>query len=140
MAYPPEWIANLVNCVLSGIQPAELLSPVGCHYHFNTDTRQWEISVFVSDTRVIGGQYDGAQVRPAFFLDLNEVIQCFDEISSVTWQTAELGDGDELGPHVSLEGEVFRNNVWLRLLARAPRHIEAGREVSVYSNSIADLW
>jgi len=140
MANPPEWIADLVNCVVRQMQPSGLLNPVGCHYHLNEESGEWEVSVFVSDSRIVGGQYDGSQVQPAFFMDLSEVVSFFETVKGVTWQTNYLGDDDEVGNHVSIEGEVLGNRVWLRLLARAPRHVEAGREVSVYSNSIQDLW
>lgn len=140
MATPPEWVADLVNCVVSQMQPSGLLNPVGCHFHLNEESAQWEISVFVSDTRVIGGEFDGARVQPAFFLNLTEVVSFFDTVENVCWQTNHLGEDDEVGNHISIEGEVVGNGVWLRLLARAPKHVQAGREVSVYNNSVEDLW
>lgn len=140
MATPPDWIATLVNSVISHIKSADLMPPVGCHYHYDSEAKLWEVTIFPSDTRIVGGQYDGASVGSPFFMDLKNVFDFMENVTAVSFQSTQLGDHDEIGTHVSIEGECEGNEVWLRILARAPRQFQAGREVSVYSNMVEDLW
>ena len=93
-------------------------APLGCHYHLAQDC--WEITIFVMRVEVVGGGRDGETLVLPFHLDLPSVPLLFDEVETFMWQTARLGQFDDLGQHISVTGRVGEDAVWLRIMADAP--------------------
>jgi hypothetical protein len=135
-----EWISDLVRSVLDEILPIDTMSPIGCHYFYNDDSRQHEVTLFASKTEIIGGSDDGAHHDSRFCLDLNGVARLFERIADFRWQTSPADEQDDLGAHVSCEGSYKGNPVWLRILASAPAHFEHGRTFNVHTFEVEDLW
>ena len=140
MTAPPPWLAKMANQVASEMHAMDVLSPIGCHYYHSRDRNQWEVTLFASKTEVVGGQRDGLVSPSKFTVDVGGVIDLFTEVTALNWQALPVGPGDELGPHVSLEGVFQGHAVWLRILAKAPRRYKAGRRASVYEFHLEDIW
>ncbi len=138
MVSPPAWLQELANAIAALMTPVEVLSPIGCHFCFVE--KHWEITLFASDTEIVGGQKDGGQRPSRFSLDLKRVVELFGSVSSLRWQALPLGPQDELGAHFSLEGEFEGQPVWLRVLAKSPRRFDAGRKAHVYELSWEETW
>jgi hypothetical protein len=128
----------MANAIAEILEPVDLLSPIGCHFHREDDI--WEVTLFASHTEVVGGERDGARVRSRFCLNLLRVQEVFAQVQSLHWQAHGLGAQDDLGPHVSLEGIYAGQRVWLRILAQPPRSFPSGRRANVYDLAWEDVW
>ena len=117
---PPVWLNELANDVASHLYAVDLLSPLGCHVYRNQALDQWELTLFASRTRVVGGQYDGREVVSEFSVDIAGIVRLFDDVTELHWHALSDAHADELGTHVSLEGRIDRKSVWLRITAEPP--------------------
>ena len=142
MKSPPAWLADLANHVATEMYPIDLLAPLGCHYHLNDEIPggQCEITVFAASTEIVGGEFDGKHQPSKFCLDLRNMLKHFDQIETFHWQTAPVAEDDELGAHVSIEGEYQGQSVWLRVVAEAPKRFSCGRQANVYELKLEDVW
>lgn len=140
MSSPPRWLAEMANEITANLHATDLLSPLGCHYHHDLDADQWEVSLFASTTHVIGGSLDGLKKRSGFFVDLRCVVQSFSEVRSCNWQSGPMGDRDEVGAHVAIDGDYDGRKIWLRILSSPPESIEHGREARVYKSQFEEVW
>jgi hypothetical protein len=116
------------------------MPPLGCHTYFDEELGQWEVTLFASRTEIIGGPEDGTLCDATFAVDLRDLLPLLDDVESFYWQANPLGDEDELGPHVAIEGAYRGQPVWLRIVAIAPDRFEAGRHVRIHERRIEDLW
>ncbi|RMG42100.1 MAG: hypothetical protein D6725_00180 [Planctomycetota bacterium] len=118
----PGWLKELTDAVIGGVRAAdEDAIRVDCHVYYNPFYEQWEVTLFLEETEVLGGERDGAIVPTPFSLDLTELMAVFDEVQHFHWQAQRAGEDDDLGPHVAVEGLYAGNNVWLRFLASPPQ-------------------
>lgn len=138
MAEPPAWIVELADAITPHIYGEDCLAPLGCHFHHHQGV--WEISLFVSSTEIVGGPLDGARQPSRFRADLKGALTVFDYIDRFHWQAQSLGDDDDLGAHVTLEGQFRGHYVWLRLLASAPAQYQPGRFAHVYTDVWEETW
>lgn len=100
----------------------------------------WEVSLFYGKTEIVGGPYDGHRTDTSFWLDLAGLQQAFETIDAFYWQSAALGSGDDLGPHIGIEGELKGHRLRLRLLATAPPAFPAARSADTLRGTFFDLW
>lgn len=140
MSSPPEWLATLADTAAAEMAAAEAISPIGCHYYFNDATGQWEVTLFASRTEVVGGENDGSVWHTPFSVDLLGLMTIFDEVTNCYWQALPLGEGDDLGPHVAIEGRYADCSVWLRILATSPARFESGRYADMLALRLHDAW
>ncbi len=138
MATPPDWLAAMVNDIALRILPVDPLAPIGCHYAHVDDC--WEVTLFVSASEVVGGEYDGERFASAYQFDLVGVEAHFDDVTALGWQPIEFGEGDDVGPHIAIEGVRDGHQVWVRVAAFPPAHLEAGRIFNVLNSTIDELW
>ena len=115
-------------------------APIGCHFHFAKEGEEWEVTLFVSDTEVVGGPKDGVKLPSNIQLDIVHVMNLFDEFPAVHWQSAGVSEDDELRQHISFEGKVRGHSVWLRVLKEAPDWSGPGRLLDAASGTVEDLW
>ncbi len=135
---PPAWLQQFADRVSEQIRAVDVLAPLGCHFFESPD--QWEITLFVSATEILGGPQDGRRRVSRFFVDVQGVCNTFDHVESVTWQAQGLGAEDDLGPHLSVEG-IFRGQaIWLRIPALTPRAFEPGRVADVHQRTWEEIW
>jgi len=138
MVAPPSWLATFADQVAAQIHPIDVLAPLGCHYHL--DEEVWEVTLFVSKTEVIGGPKDGRLKNSRFQLDIKGVLETFDAVESCAWQPMGLGEEDEVGPHLSIEGIYAGHPIWLRLPATAPQQFDPGRYAVVHERRWKEVW
>jgi hypothetical protein len=138
MAVPPDWLATLANELALRIHPVDPLAPLGCHFAYHAGC--WEVTLFVSTTEIIGGQCDGEAFASAFHFDLVGIESLFDSVTRLGWQPIELGDGDDLGPHIAVEGVYQRRRVWVRVTACPPAGYESGRVFNLLDSTITEKW
>lgn len=140
MESPPEWLAEFSTCISASLKAVDLLAPIGCHYFYSTEDELWEVTVFVSSTEVVGGEYDGRKVTSRFFVDVGMAIAVFEEGASVSWQALPMDDeDDEIGPHISIDGVYQAHHIWLRIPSRPPEQFESGRKASPWAG-LHDVW
>ena len=140
MSSPPRWLAEMANEITANLHGTDLLAPLGCHYHHNQRADQWEITLFASTTHVIGGSFDGLKTTSGFFLDLQQVIAVFSDLRSCNWQSGSMGDDDEAGAHIAIDGDYEGRKIWLRILSAPPQSLEHGREARVYQSQFEEVW
>lgn len=138
MSQPPEWASSLADRLAEYFSTFDVLSPLGCHICEVGEV--WEITLFASRTEILGGAQDG-RLRPSrFHLNLSGLLQMFDAIESAYWQALKVGDDDELGPHIGVEGIYQGHRVWLRIPSQAPKQFPVGRRVNASQQRWEDLW
>jgi hypothetical protein len=138
MVSPPDWLATFMNAVVANIHSHDVLSPLGCH--FQQVQNIWEVTIFASRTEIVGGPQDGLMYDSGFSIDVNGVQKLFAGNPAVSWQAQSLGENDELGAHLSLEGYYGTKQVWLRITSKAPERFDVGRRALVNQNRIEDVW
>ena len=137
---PPAWLRWLSNDAARGIIDDEYHAPIGCHYYQNPEDEEWEVTIFVSATEVVGGPMDGTNLPQRVQLNIGHVISLFDEPPSVFWQSDKVDDDDELDQHISFEGLARGNRIWLRILKNSPEGTGPGRLLHTQSGEIETLW
>ncbi len=140
MASPPAWLRSFANDAARAILDTSEHAPIGCHYHCAHERDEWEVTVFISDTEVVGGARDGTLVPYPIQLDVSQAIELFDEIPKIHWETGAIREDEDLVQHMSFEGSVRGHYVWLRILAQAPRQAGPGRLLHASTGELEDLW
>lgn len=135
---PPEWLSELADAAALLMMPVDVMAPVGCHFCLAEGT--WEISLFVSNTQIVGGKKDGVLRGSRFHVDVQALTGLFTEVHDLSWQAQRLASDDELGPHISLAGTYAGNPISLRILAHPPKRFEPGRRAIVYEHSWEEIW
>lgn len=138
MAPPPAWLAAMANELALRILPVDPLAPIGCHYAHIDGC--WEVTLFVSASEVVGGEHDGERFASAFQFDLVGVDALFNEVTAMGWQPIEFGDGDDVGPHIAIEGLREGHRVWVRVAAFPPTDVDAGRVFNTLNSTVNELW
>lgn len=140
MPAPPSWLNSMANQVASLMYDVDVLSPIGCHFFFNDSRNEWEVTLFASNTEIVGGEWDGVLAPSKFCFDILKVGQIFGEIQAMHWQALPVDFDDQLGPHVSIEGTYEGHQVWVRVLAESPEEFEPGRRVKAYEFDLKEIW
>ena len=138
MPSPPDWLSSFVDNVTTSITSHDDLAPLGCH--FQLVDAVWEITLFAARTEVIGGPQDGKLRASPFSVDVKEVLATFSSIDKITWQAQRIDPSDELGPHISIEGVVEANPIWLRITSIAPERFGPGRHRLTNRQAFKDIW
>lgn len=140
MTSPPAWLIQFANQVAARIKGFDILAPLGCHYYHNRARDQWELTIFASNTETVGGPFDGKLTASKFYVDILGLLQFFNTVDGCHWQALKVGPDDDLGPHLSVEGETDGQSVWLRVLAAAPERFQAGRYFNTYDLRLVEEW
>jgi hypothetical protein len=135
---PPNWIRELANSAALQICPADLISPIGCHF-FQADG-MWEVTLFASKTEVVGGSHDGRRCDSRFSVDIQAVCRLLSQIERVEWQAHPFAPDDELGAHLAVTGRFGKHQVCLRILAIPPERFEPGRRAVTYIPAWEEVW
>lgn len=138
MATPPAWILNFANTVAECLEPLEPMPPLGCHYHFCESG--WEISIFPSQTEIVGGSQDGRQTAPRFRVDVLKIANLFARIEDASWQSRSVDEDDQLGCHISICGKIESESVAVRILATAPACFGPGRKAMTHQGYLVETW
>lgn len=138
MTPPPEWLATLANEIAVQIEPLGTMSPIGCHYH--SGPAGWEITVFAALTEVVGGPNDGQVFGTGFEIDLKALMNIFSRVNTMHWQSQSLGQQDELGAHLSIEGLYGEEPVCVRIPAISPERFGPGRQMLVHQRRWHEVW
>jgi hypothetical protein len=140
MTRPPAWLAETANQIASHIHGADALAPIGCHYYHDELCDLWEVTIFVSFTETLGGELDGKLTQSRFSVELKGWDAIFSEVHRFSWQAVSMGEGDDLGAHLAVEGRVGEHKIWLRIVADPPKQFQAGRIADVYGKDFHDCW
>jgi hypothetical protein len=136
----PDWLERLANEVTRRIYAVDVLSPIGCHSFYDEEDDLWEITVFASNTEVIGGKLDGKITASKFALDVHGVYEMFSDVNRLEWQSHRIGAEDELGAHVLVEGTFEGLFICLRVLAQAPERFHVARYVHAQEARVENVW
>ena len=139
---PPRWIGELSQLAIRAFHSESDLAPLGCHFHENDEVErpQWEVTLFVSSTEVIGGSLDGHRSVSPFMVDLAKLMSVLDVVESCYWQAHTMAEDDQLGPHVGMEGVFRGRSVWLRITAQPPDQFDPGRAFDSIASQLQNLW
>jgi hypothetical protein len=137
---PPAWLRWLSNDAARGIVANECHAPIGCHFFQNPDNGEWEVSIFVTSTEIVGGQMDGKRLPLQLQLNIGHVMGLFDTPPKVFWQSDPISQDDELAQHISFEGTAGGHCLWLRVLKESPQGTGPGRLLHAHSGELENLW
>jgi hypothetical protein len=135
---PPDWIVDFANSVAGSLEPLEPMPPLGCHYHHCGTA--WEITLFPSQTEIVGGPQDGHRLAPRFSVDILAIASLFTKIDEITWQSRSVGADDQLGSHVSVSGLLETEKVSVRILKMAPVCFDVGRKALIHEGFMIETW
>jgi hypothetical protein len=135
MSEPAAWLQTLADSVARAIVFANSGTTFGCH--FCRAEGVWEVTLFAEAIEVVGGAKDGAIKKSCFGVQITEILDLFQNVTSCAWQAQVMADDDDLGPHISVEGIYKGRAVWLRVLAEAPEHFPV-RRVSQTARLVGD--
>ncbi|MES2792121.1 MAG: hypothetical protein V4719_21070 [Planctomycetota bacterium] len=138
MSEPAAWLRVLADVVAKAIEPIGPIAPLDCHY-VQVDGF-WEVTLFTEATEVLGGPEDGTVKQPRFAVRICEILDAFQSVISCTWQAHNIGENDDLGPHLAVEGTYKGRLVWLRVLSQAPRQFPRRRVSPVAKMVNDDVW
>ncbi|MFK7777546.1 MAG: hypothetical protein QM501_05435 [Gimesia sp.] len=140
MPAPPSWLNTMANHVASLMSDVDVLSPIGCHFFQNKSRDEWEVSLFASNTEIVGGEWDGVMAPSKFCFDILSLGSIFDEVHALNWQALPVDDDDQLGCHISIEATYKGHQVWVRVLAESPEEFEPGRRIQAYEFNLKEIW
>jgi hypothetical protein len=138
MSGPPAWLTEFADRVCACLLAIDEMPPIGCHYV--RDQGIWEVTLFISPTEIVGGQYDGERYSCLFAVDALELLHLFDVVESVTWQAQQVPEGDELGSHLAFAGCVQGRLVTLRVLSETPQRFSPGRFANLHEQKFLETW
>ena len=137
MSNPLIWMQELINRVTDSVTPFDSATKLACHFFYSTGFDEWEVTLF-PDSSQFGGrladylpanpQFDvsslgESQITDALSVDAFDLMQVFSSITDCSWQTKIVASDDDVGPHLSVEGEFEGNNVWLRIASNPPSQL-----------------
>lgn len=123
MATTPEWLVEFVDRVAAEALSLKSQGDLSCHLFRNSSRAgdEWEVTLFPDASEMAG------QVRFSwqfvFSIDVAGILSQFTTVSSCRWQTESVGDDDDLGAHLSIEGSSAGHAIWLRILSVQPRRL-----------------
>jgi len=120
-----DWLDLLRDAVSGCIEADSPMGPLGLRYH--QEEGFWEVWVFTTPVELVGGACDGEVVMPDFWLDLEQLREEFESISTLGWSALGLNSSE--GPHINVEGIFLGREVFLQVLACAPEDEEPGLKV-----------
>ncbi|HAH44831.1 hypothetical protein [uncultured Gimesia sp.] len=130
----------MANQVASLMYDVDILAPIGCHFFHNSSRNEWEVTIFASNTEIVGGEWDGVLAPSKFCFNILNLGEIFEEVESIFWQALPVDYDDQLGCHISIEGKYEGERVWVRVLAEAPEEFEAGRRMQAYEFNLKEIW
>lgn len=140
MPAPPNWLSSMANQVASLMYDVDVLAPIGCHFFHNASRDEWEVTLFASNTEIVGGEWDGVLAPSKFCFDILKLGEIFDEVHALIWQALAVHYDDQLGPHISIEATYEGHRVWVRVLAESPEEFEPGRRIQAYDANLKEIW
>ncbi len=135
---PPDWLRELMETLTACLEPVDPRAPIGCHHCEVKGI--WEVTLFVSRTEILGGEFDGEQIPGRFTLDVAAVLLTLDVVEKCWWQPLPAGGDDEVGPHLSILGRHAGEAVWIRIPSEQPRALESGRVANIHTGLIENRW
>jgi len=121
----PGWVYGLAETVAGNMTSISGPAPIG--FLYSQEGGRWELIVYPKSVELVGGAEDGQIVSPGYSLDLEQLRGAFDRVDACSWES--LGNPDDEGPHVSIEGVYQGHEVFLRVLAYAPEDDEPGMKL-----------
>jgi hypothetical protein len=118
---PPDWFNGLLEAITEGFKPEISCGPLG--YVWTPPTWQhnmWKLRVFPTSAEVLGGAQDGQIEYPGFQLELQGIIDEFQEYPEITWNVPSEWTGELDGPGVVLQGRVAGEDLLLGIFAEPP--------------------
>lgn len=138
----PDWLNSLAETV-AGCLVEVSASSLAAHVQEGVDDLgepMDEVSFFYGATETVGGAKDGKRTHVPFWLDLAPLVGAFDSVDEFTWQALPMGEDDDFGPHVAVEGMFQGRAVRVRVLAASPKQFPAARTAESRRNSVANRW
>ncbi|MBI1315203.1 hypothetical protein GC176_28260 [bacterium] len=131
MEYAPRWLRKLVGNVAASADSLQGEAELGCHVFQNEETAEWEVTLF-AEPSTWGGRLAQSNGSPVLSVDVYAIVQAFDRVYEFRWQTAVLSANDDLGPHLSIEGECHGHAVWLRVLSEKPAVLSGAESLASF--------
>ena len=72
--------------------------------------KYWEVFVFWTPVKLVGGGVDSEIVYPLFSLDLQGLSSCFEKVEDFRWQAHAFSPHDPEGRNVCIEGIAFASD------------------------------
>ena len=131
MTQSPAWLESLVDNVVNCMETS---APGSVGYRWlNEDDEYWEVFVFWTPVKLVGGGVESEIVYPLFSLDLQGLSSCFKKVEDFRWQAHAFSPHDPEGPNVCIEGMHRGHRVCLRVLSEPPEDEEPGLELETPS-------
>ncbi len=127
MTSRPEWLSRFVDRVLASVTALSIPGQFNCHTYFNDTADEWEVTLFARSSQ-FGGRLKGLSQNCPIAVDVFELASCFSQVDGCGWQSARIDSEDDVGPHLSIEGDFDGHRVWLRMPGQVPKRLVSADE------------
>jgi len=134
----PQWVTRLIDTLSEFFEPIEGVARVGFDCRLNED--QWEISLYLGRTEVVGGPQDGCSEPVDFSIDLRGVTQVLENYEILEWTVIHTRNEEGVNlPHSLLRIETTweGNPITILLVSHAPH--EAGPAIRRFVDGTCEL-
>ena len=122
-----EWLDELADIVAAQMTADSAMGPLKVRYCHEEGLR--EVVIYPTPVELVGGAVDGEVVSPGFSLDLEGLRAAFEQVVAASWSS--IGLPHDEGPQLWVEGVFQGREVFLRILAYAPKGEAPGMKVDV---------
>ena len=112
-----DWLDELYAALVGCVAADSPMGPMGLRSW--EEEGFWEVWVYPMPVELVGGRHDGAVVVSGFSFDLQQLREVFESVAAFGWNA--LGLNWPQGPHVYVEGIFQGREVYVQVLAYAPR-------------------
>ncbi len=134
----PQWIARLIDSLSEFFYPLEGVARVGFDCRLTED--QWELSMYLGRTEVVGGPKDGCDEPVDFSLDLRGITGILGEFEILEWTVVHCAtEGGGRAPRSLLRIETVWEGNPVRILFVSHAPAEAGPAIRRFADGTCEL-
>lgn len=139
----PGWITDLANLVVEAVTPIDVQGQWGyrwlCPGEHGNFTPYWQIVLYPTTNEVVGGPKDGCQMYPGFKLDVTLLLQNFNAVDSLEWESPSSYTGNMSCPKLYVRGDFTGYPVEIRVLSLSPFDEDSTMAVNLDSGEFWSL-
>lgn len=128
----PAWLTDVIEEFSDSFEPITDVARVG--FECVPDEGVWIVKMYLGRTEIVGGPHDGRAQPISFELNVQRLVNRFEELNEFSWSVFPEGAEDVNDPrsYLTLGGKIGGNGVRFHFFATAPD--ELGPGMRVYSD------
>ncbi len=120
----PKWIREIVTTVQDCMEPTGPMAPLA--FRISKDQEGYLLCVYPRINELLYGKQDGRLVVPGFRLNICRLMNIFDDMPAVEWETPTDYSGRFDGPCMAMSGLVNDKELELLVFDQPPPGAKVG--------------